>query len=213
MKKKSDATKERILMAAAELFAENGFQATTHQMICSQADVNIASINYHFGNKESLYLKVWAYLFELGMQGYKDFVNDDDSPEEQLRSFIKWRVNGVTSSGPRSYLPQILRREMNKPSPVFDQIQSLYLNEKRAWFFSLICKIVGHDLDARTVTMAAFCIHSPLVHLVEIKGAMNTTLEGPIKTDLAKFWDDPDALAESIYTFAIAGLKEISNQP
>ncbi|MFA7172057.1 MAG: TetR/AcrR family transcriptional regulator [Kiritimatiellia bacterium] len=209
MEKKSEITKERILLVAAELFAGHGFQGTTHQMICSQAEVNIAAINYHFGNKETLYLKVWKYLFALGMQNYQEFVNDADSPEEQLRSFIKWRVRSVIAAGPRGYLSQIFRREMNKPSPVFDQIQVLYLNEKRAWFYALISKIVGHDLDASTITMAAFCIHSPLVHLVEIQEALKATQEGALKQGLAQFWEDPEALAESIYTFAVAGLKEL----
>lgn len=212
MKKKMGVTKERILLVAAELFALHGFQGTTHQMICSQAEVNIAAINYHFGNKESLYLKVWEYLFELGMQNYQEFVNEEDTPEEQLRSFIKWRVRNVIDPGPRSYLSHILRREMNKPSPVFEQIQVLYLNEKRTWFFALISKIVGRDLDVSIITMAAFCIHSPLVHLVEIQGALKATQEGELKQGLEQFWEDPEALAESIYTFAVAGLKELSHK-
>jgi AcrR family transcriptional regulator len=210
MKRKSELTKERILLAAAELFAEHGYHGTTHQMMCTQANVNIAAINYHFGNKESLYLKVWEYLVDIGMQNYRDFINDDDKPEARLYSFIKWRVRAVTATGIKACLSQIMRREMNKPSPVFEQLQELYLNEKRKWFFSLIRDIVGHDLDARTITMAAFCIHSPLIHLVEMKSIMNTTLEESIKVQLANFWEDPEALAESIYTFAIAGLREIS---
>ena len=209
MKRKSDATKERILLAAAGLFAEHGFHATTHQMMCSQADVNIAAINYHFGNKESLYLKVWEHLICLGMQNYREFIDDNDSPEEQLRSFIKWRVGAVMAKGLKSCLSQIMRREMNKPSPVHEELQKRFMNEKRSWFFSLIRDIVGHDLDAKTITMAAFCIHSPLIHLVEMQGIMKTSLEEPYKAQLAKFWEDSDALAESIYTFAIAGLREI----
>lgn len=212
MKRKSEVTKERILLVAAELFAGHGFQGTTHQMICSQAEVNIAAINYHFGNKESLYLKVWEYLFRIGMSNYHDFVNEKDPPEEQLRAFIHWRVRNVIAVGPRSYLSQILRREMNKPSPVFEQIQILYLNEKRTWFFALISKIVGYDLDVSTITMAAFCIHSPLIHLVEVKGALKAIQEGALKEGLAQFWEDPEALAESIYTFALAGLKELSHK-
>jgi AcrR family transcriptional regulator len=212
MKRKSDATKERILLAASELFAEHGFHGTTHQMMCTQADVNIAAINYHFGNKESLYLKVWEYLVNIGMQDYRDYINDDDSPEDQLLAFIKWRVGAVTDDGLKGCLSQIMRREMNKPSPVYDQIQDLYMKEKRSWFFTLICNIVGHDLDAKTILMAAFCIHSPLIHLIEMQGIMQNSLEGDFKTEVDKLWKDPDVLAESIYTFAIAGLKEISRK-
>ena len=47
-------TRERILTAAAPLFAENGFDATGIRAIASAAEVNIAAVNYHFGSKDSL---------------------------------------------------------------------------------------------------------------------------------------------------------------
>jgi AcrR family transcriptional regulator len=47
-------TKERILDAAESLFAESGFHRTTMRVITTRAGVNLASINYHFGTKESL---------------------------------------------------------------------------------------------------------------------------------------------------------------
>lgn len=48
------STKERILTAAEELFAVAGFHATSLRQITSAANVNVASVNYHFGSKESL---------------------------------------------------------------------------------------------------------------------------------------------------------------
>ena len=47
-------TKERILDAAERLFADRGFPATSLRDITSEASVNIASVNYHFGSKEAL---------------------------------------------------------------------------------------------------------------------------------------------------------------
>ncbi len=208
--KKSESTKQRILKAATELFAEQGYHATTHQMMSDKAKVNIAAINYHFGSKENLYLKVWEFLADIGLQDYKDFIRADDSPEEQLRSFIKWRVKAVTDTGLRGCLSQIGRWEMNKPSSVHEQIEVLYMKEKRAWFYALIREIVGHDLDAKTIAMLSFCVYSPLLHLIEVKGIMQTSFEGSIKEQFAGFWDDIDALAANIYTFAIAGLKQVS---
>lgn len=46
--------KERILRAAALLFANNGFDAIGIRAIAAQAGVNIAAVNYHFGSKEGL---------------------------------------------------------------------------------------------------------------------------------------------------------------
>lgn len=47
-------TKTRILDAAEKLFGENGFDGTSLRDITTEADVNLAAVNYHFQSKESL---------------------------------------------------------------------------------------------------------------------------------------------------------------
>ena len=47
-------TKERILDVAEELFARQGFHATSLRAITGAAEVNLAAVNYHFGSKEAL---------------------------------------------------------------------------------------------------------------------------------------------------------------
>jgi AcrR family transcriptional regulator len=53
------STKERILDAAETLFAQYGFGGTSLRQVTSQADVNIAAVNYHFGSKENLVNEVF----------------------------------------------------------------------------------------------------------------------------------------------------------
>ncbi len=52
-------TKDRILGAAEELFAQFGFAGTSLRQVTSRADVNIAAVNYHFGSKENLVNEVF----------------------------------------------------------------------------------------------------------------------------------------------------------
>lgn len=47
-------TKKHILDAAEKLFALHGFSETSLREITSEAGVNLAAVNYHFGSKESL---------------------------------------------------------------------------------------------------------------------------------------------------------------
>jgi TetR/AcrR family transcriptional regulator len=60
----ADATRLRILEAAAKNFAEYGLSGGRVDAIAAAADVNIRMIYHHFGNKEGLYLAVLdnAYL-------------------------------------------------------------------------------------------------------------------------------------------------------
>ena len=53
------STKDRILDAAEELFAQFGFAGTSLRQVTSRADVNIAAVNYHFGSKENLVNEVF----------------------------------------------------------------------------------------------------------------------------------------------------------
>ena len=53
------STKDRILGAAEELFAQRGFVGTSLRQVTSRADVNIAAVNYHFGSKENLINEVF----------------------------------------------------------------------------------------------------------------------------------------------------------
>lgn len=58
------STKEAILDAAEELFAEHGFAATSLRAITAAAQVNLAAVNYHFGSKEALIDAVFARRVE-----------------------------------------------------------------------------------------------------------------------------------------------------
>lgn len=51
-------TKVQILDAAENLFSEHGFGDTSLRTITSQAKVNLASVNYHFGSKKQLIQEV-----------------------------------------------------------------------------------------------------------------------------------------------------------
>lgn len=53
------STKDRILSAAEELFAQHGFAGTSLRQVTSLAAVNIAAVNYHFGSKEHLIKEVF----------------------------------------------------------------------------------------------------------------------------------------------------------
>ncbi|TKB51981.1 TetR/AcrR family transcriptional regulator [Ferrimonas aestuarii] len=60
-------TKSRILDAAERLFAERGFADTSLRLITSKAEVNLASVNYHFGSKKELIQAVLARYLDTFM--------------------------------------------------------------------------------------------------------------------------------------------------
>jgi AcrR family transcriptional regulator len=60
------STKDKILNAAKNLFAEHGFNGTSLREITGLAEVNLAAVNYHFGSKKELIKAVMSrYMEEL----------------------------------------------------------------------------------------------------------------------------------------------------
>jgi AcrR family transcriptional regulator len=60
----SASTRERILDAAASVFAEEGFAGARVDEIARRAEINKAMLYYHVGNKQALYTAVLLRNFE-----------------------------------------------------------------------------------------------------------------------------------------------------
>jgi AcrR family transcriptional regulator len=78
-------TKEKILAVAGELFASNGYDNTSIRDISSAADVNLASINYHFTNKSNLYREV----METNIQHLEEYISKIASGSKSTKEFTK----------------------------------------------------------------------------------------------------------------------------
>lgn len=59
----ADETRDRILGAAREVFARDGYEGATTRQIAAAADVNIGTLAYHFGGKEGLYRAVLDRMY------------------------------------------------------------------------------------------------------------------------------------------------------
>lgn len=56
---RSERTRDRILAVAEDIFAEQGFAATSLRAIASRAEVPVTLISYHFGSKLELYRAIF----------------------------------------------------------------------------------------------------------------------------------------------------------
>jgi len=57
----STNAKEKILEAARELFARDGYEMTSLRAITAKANVNLASVNYHFKSKANLITEILSH--------------------------------------------------------------------------------------------------------------------------------------------------------
>lgn len=59
-----DGTREKLLLAALDLFGQYGFDGVSTRKLAETAGVNLQAINYYFGTKRGLYNAVADYLTE-----------------------------------------------------------------------------------------------------------------------------------------------------
>ncbi|AOW78415.1 MAG: AcrR family transcriptional regulator [Colwellia sp.] len=110
------STKNKILDAAEKLFATQGFNGTSLREITSQAEVNLAAVNYHFGSKKELIKSVMSrYMNELSPRLELSLVNiceqDDLTLLEVFSAFIEplLSLNEFKENGTSNFL-QLLGR-------------------------------------------------------------------------------------------------------
>ena len=137
-------TRDRILEAAGELFAEGGFRGATVRMICERAKVNVSAIKYHFGGKEELYSEVLKYWHEFAIKKYPPLlgVSEDSPSQEQLRAFIRSLLFRLLDKGKPAWFGKLMAREMAEPTKAFDHMVKEVMRPLIRLLSSIVQKVV-----------------------------------------------------------------------
>jgi AcrR family transcriptional regulator len=105
----SAATREALLLAASDLFAEHGFDGVSVDQIATKSGVNKALINYHFRGKAGLYAEILHHVFGSMSDGLRAIRESDAPPETRLREVIR-EIGRMVATHPG--LPKMLIREV-----------------------------------------------------------------------------------------------------
>src|SRR6185295_10783634 len=79
-----DATRDRILAAALEVFAECGFDGARTRDIADRAGANLGLIKYYFNDKQQLWKAAVAHAFEELQAGFAERLPARDGAESPL---------------------------------------------------------------------------------------------------------------------------------
>lgn len=73
------STEERIKDAARMIFTKKGFLATTIRDIATEADINVASVNYYFRSKEKLFAFIMEETIQKLFNKIEPVLNDENT--------------------------------------------------------------------------------------------------------------------------------------
>jgi AcrR family transcriptional regulator len=116
-------TRERLIDAAAPVFAEHGYRGATMREIADRAGANLAAAHYHFGSKQDLYREVARTLFErlerrIDESGGALDTETGGRSREDLVALLRARVRAMleTFLEPGSVHATLMQRELADPS-------------------------------------------------------------------------------------------------
>ena len=209
LKTKSEKTRNRLLTAASRIFAEKGFQEATIAEICEQAETNIASVNYHFRDKETLYLESWRFAFNRELKLYPPnggFLTNA-SAEQRLAGRIKSMIKRVADD--KSYSFMIIHKEMAQPTRLLTDILEKEINPQRLQLLGLLKECLGQAASDQQIQYCHASIMGQCFHLLRLKHIQSVRPNLSNSSDLS----DINAFAEHVVQFSLAGIQSIRSQP
>jgi len=158
--KASSKTRLAIMETAGRIFAQEGYSRATVREICREAGVNIAAINYHFGDKKGLYLAVLKHYQEIVFQTYPpDFgIRKTQKPEEKLQIYIQSFLKRIMDDGRPAWFGKLLTREYTQPSWAFDVLVKETIQPSFQLLTEIVAEIAGKSVKERIVRLCAMSI-------------------------------------------------------
>ncbi len=199
-------TEQRLLDAAGELFAEQGFRGTNVRDICRRAGANIAAVNYHFGDKKGLYAAVFKYAGDCARDAVQANMELDEAatPEERLHIFIRSLLGHFFDRSRPAWQTKLMAREMIEPTSLLDTLIEENIRPLHARLESVIRELLGDRAEESVVVRCAFSVEGQCVfyrHSWPVISRLHPELKyGPA---------DIERLAEHVTRFSLGALKEV----
>jgi len=210
------ATKDRLLSAAAALFAERGFHGTKIRDIAARAKVNLAAGHYHYGSKKALYLAVLRAQFaeirailaargatrspgELARLGRRELV-------ELLRARVKVMLEMLLGPPPGLH-GTLMQREMCDPSEALPVIVDEFIRPVMREMEEIVAQLVP-GLGRKTVERCAISVAAQAYFYRSVMPAMLLMLGEPAYP--RGFGRE---LADHVAEFSLGGMEHLAAAP
>ncbi|MHC4430992.1 MAG: CerR family C-terminal domain-containing protein [Planctomycetota bacterium] len=199
--------RDRLLGAAEQLFAEQGYDGTSIRDLAAAAGCNIASVNYYFGGKEKLYVEIWRrhllVLRDTRVASIDKVLSESGGKpdlENLLRSFAHSFIGPLVDENEGPRLIRLMAREMinpHLPANVFAEEVIMPTLSAMQNALSKACP----ELAESKIPLVVFSLVGQLVHTIRFK----TMLGSMDDETLPKF--EPAEVIDHIVAFTAAGIR------
>jgi AcrR family transcriptional regulator len=200
-------TRQRLIDAAATLFADRGFENVTVREICKTSNANVAAVNYHFGDKAGLYRAVVTLAIRQ-MQETNELsqrAGDGLSPADQIREFIRVFVHRLTGDRPNNWIHRLMAREMEHPTEALEQVMTQVVKPRLEYLAGVAATVMGlAPSDPRVQRSVASLQMQCLIAARPIPPSLEKAFAPAMR--------DVDATVNHIAEFSLGGMRAIASE-
>lgn len=199
-----DGTRERLIRAAAEVFAEEGFRRATVRAICERAGANVAAVNYHFRDKRGLYAEVIRHAREDLDARYPLLVGDLDADDvsRRIRLFVSSLLARLFDGGGAGCHVRLMAHEMLEPTGELDTVVELGIRPRFEWLCGVVREGAPAPLDDQSVRWIAMSIVAQCLNLFHSRSIIERLLP-----ELAFTERGLAEMADHITEFSVAAIR------
>ncbi len=202
-------TRSKLLDAAGQVFAESGFQAATVREICSCAGVNIALVNYHFGDKLELYTEVLRHSVGASGNGIiNQAIRGTGPPEEAFRELIYAMLLRVCRADRPGWHFRLMMHEFAQPTPAMASVINETMRPVYDRFRELIGSMLDLPPDHDQVRLATHSVIAQVVHYAHARHVVSR-----VWPELELNPERITQIANHIGDFSLAGLRQMAPTP
>jgi TetR/AcrR family transcriptional regulator, regulator of cefoperazone and chloramphenicol sensitivity len=201
-------TRELLLEAAGQVFAEKGFDRATGKEICARAGTNAAAVNYYFGGIDGLYAAVLrtAHRRIVTVDRLEALVASKPDARSQLEAIIGMIVRVVTGADSSSWMFRVVGREVVAPSAAFGEMRDKEIFPKMRVLRTVVAELAGLPETHPAVERGVLSIISPCIML--LIGDRRFFKRAFPKFGFAP--DDAAAVTRHMVEYALAGIAAIA---
>jgi AcrR family transcriptional regulator len=151
-----ETAKERLLAAAEEIFADYGYEGASVRAICSRAGMNVAAVNYHFGDKENLYVEAVKRAHSCMSHAVAADDPPGTPPAERLERFIRAVVPEMHAPA-RASAMKLMMRELADPGKAAAVVVDEFIRPMALRLWGILRELCPH-LDEDRLLMTGFSV-------------------------------------------------------
>jgi AcrR family transcriptional regulator len=201
------ATRQQLLEAAGEVFAEHGYARATSKEICARAGANVAAVNYHFGGKDELYAAVLeeAHARLVSIETMAAAAQSPVDPRLKLRMLLTRIFSEVAKRDRTAWELQVLSRELLSQSPMMAPMINHQVAPKAKIMRAVLAEIMDLPPDHPAVSRTVLNVMGPVLLML----IASRTLQQKVAPNLDI---DPASLTEHMVTYALAGMQAVARK-